>query len=125
MPNLPDDYRQQTGGFKRLIFAGKNSWNGFLSAWREDVAVRQEVLLLLIAIPAAFWLTGDKIERVLLVSSVVIVLIVELLNTAVEAVVDRIGTEHHELSGKAKDVGSTAVFVSLVLAVFVWLIILI
>ena len=86
--------------------------------------MRQEIYLLAVAVPAAFWLTGDAVERVLLVASVVWVLLVELLNTAVEYTVDRIGPEYHELSGLAKDIGSAAVLVSLVLAAVVWLVIL-
>jgi diacylglycerol kinase (ATP) len=112
-------------GLKRLYLAGVNSVNGLRGAFRSEEAVRQEILLVLVAIPAAFWLTGDAVERVLLVMSVVLVLLVELLNTAVEYTVDRIGPEYHELSGLAKDIGSAAVLVSLFLAAFVWVVLLI
>ncbi len=104
--------------------ATRNSWNGLRAAWSGEAAFRQELLLLLVAIPLALWLTPDAVERVILVSSVVLVILVELLNSAVEAVVDRIGKEYHELSGRAKDIGSAAVMVSLLLAAFVWLAIL-
>ena len=77
----------------------------------------------LIMIPAAFWVAEGPIELILLISVVFLVLIVELLNSAVEAVVDRIGDEHHELAGRAKDIGSAAVFISLVLTAIVWVII--
>ncbi len=109
---------------RRLYLAALNSVNGLRGAWRSQEAVRQEIGLIAVAVPAAFWLTGDAVERVLLVASVVLVLLVELLNTAVEFTVDRIGPEYHELSGLAKDVGSAAVLVSLCLAAFVWLSIL-
>lgn len=102
-----------------------NSARGLRGAWRSEEAVRQEILLLALAAPAAFWFTGDPVERVLLVASVVLVLLVELLNTAVEHTVDRIGPEYHELSGLAKDIGSAAVLVSLCLAAFVWVVILV
>lgn len=111
-------------GVRRLFRAGINSVNGLRGAWKSEEAVRLEVLLIAVAIPAAFWLAGDAVERALLVASVVLVLLVELLNTAIEYTVDRIGPEHHELSGMAKDIGSAAVLVSLLLAVFVWLSIL-
>lgn len=75
--------------------------------------------------PLAFWITVNNIERVLLVGSIVAVLLVELLNSAIETAIDRIGLEHHELSGRAKDIGSAAVMLSLALAAFVWVIILI
>ncbi len=107
-------------GFMRLRRATRNSLVGLLAAWRSEAAVRQEMLLLALAVPAALWLTGDAVERVLLIASVVLVLIVELLNTAVEYAIDRIVPERHELSGKAKDIGSAAVMVSLLLAGFVW-----
>ncbi len=111
-------------GFMRLVRATRNSLVGLGAAWRSEAAVRQEIALLAVAVPAAFWLTGDAVERVLLVASVVLVLIVELLNTAVECAIDRIGPERHDLSGKAKDIGSTAVMVSLLLAGLVWAMIL-
>ena len=111
-------------GLRRLYLAGINSINGLRGAFRSEDAVRQEVVLIAAAVPAAFWLTQDAVERVLLVASVILVLLVELLNTAVEYTVDRIGPEHHELSGLAKDIGSAAVLVSLCLAAFVWCVLL-
>ena len=111
-------------GLRRLYLAAVNSANGLRGAWRSQEAVRQEILLLAVAVPLAFWASGDTVERILLVASVVLVLLVELLNTAVEMTVDRIGLEHHELSGLAKDIGSAAVLISLFLAAFVWAMIL-
>ncbi len=111
-------------GLMRLQRATRNSLAGLLAAWRSEAAVRQEMVLLAVAAPAALWLTGDAVERVLLIASVVLVLIVELLNTAVEYAIDRIGPERHELSGKAKDIGSAAVMVTLLLAAFVWVAVL-
>lgn len=90
------------------------------TAFKSEAAFRQECALAAILLPAAFWLGRTGVERALLAGTCVLVLIVELLNTAVEYVVDRIGMDHHELSGNAKDVGSAAVLMSLVLTGVVW-----
>lgn len=111
-------------GWRRIISAAGYSWSGLVSGWKSEAAIRQEVMLLLVGVPLAFWLDVGRLETVALVFSLVFVLVVELLNSAVEAVVDRIGLERHELSGKAKDLGSAAVFVSLLAAAFTWLMIL-
>ena len=116
---------QQTKGIKRIINACFTSVEGFKAVWKHEEAFRQEVLLLLVTTPIAFWITNNNIERVLLVGSIVGVLLVELLNSAVETAIDRIGFEHHELSGRAKDIGSAAVMLSLALAALVWALILI
>jgi diacylglycerol kinase (ATP) len=110
-------------GLTRIIKAAGYSKQGLQAAWANEAAFRQEVLLALIMIPAAFWVAENSIELILLISVVFLVLIVELLNSAVEAVVDRIGDEHHELAGRAKDIGSAAVLISLVLTAVVWAII--
>ena len=115
---------QNAKGFKRLINACFFSIAGFKATWQHEEAFRQEVLLFVVTTPLAFWLTADNIERVLLIGSVVLVLLVELLNSAVEAVVDRVGLEHHELSGRAKDIGSAAVMLSLIWAAATWALIL-
>lgn len=107
-------------GIRRIVNATFYSFAGLRSAWRSEAAFRQECLLALVLIPSGWWLGENAVERALLIGSCLIVLIVELLNTAVEYVVDRVGTEHHELSGRAKDLGSAAVFVSLMLAVVVF-----
>ncbi len=96
------------------------SWQGFGHAWKHEAAFRQEFALTLILAPIAIWLGQTPVERVLLIGVCLVVLIVELLNSAIEAAIDRFGGEHHELSGRAKDLGSAAVFVSLVLVVTVW-----
>ncbi|QUM79230.1 diacylglycerol kinase [Moritella sp. 5] len=107
-------------GLTRIIKATGYSWQGLRAAFKYESAIRQELLLLIIFTPIALLLNVSHVDKILLVASLVLVLIVELLNSAIEAVVDRIGTEHHELSGRAKDIGSAAVFVSLCLAVFIW-----
>ncbi len=116
--------QQNLTGVKRLIAATSNSRKGFRAAWKHEEAFRQELVLVLIASPLALLLGSTWIERVLLLTSVLQILIVELLNTGIEVVVDRISPDHHELSGRAKDVGSAAVFVSLVLAASTWALIL-
>jgi len=112
-------------GVKRFINAILFSIKGFKAAWKHEEAFRQEVLAFIIAVPSAFWLTDNNIERILLIASVVLVMIVELINSAVEAVVDRIGVEYHELAGRAKDIGSAAVMLSIMLAIATWSLILI
>jgi len=107
----------------RIIKAAGYSAKGFRAAWKYESAFRQEVVLTGALIPFAFWLGRDPVEIAMLVASLLLVLIVELLNSGIEAVVDRIGDEHHELSGRAKDIGSAAVFISLVLTAVVWAII--
>jgi diacylglycerol kinase (ATP) len=107
-------------GIRRIVNATFYSFAGLRSAWRTEAAFRQECLLTLVLIPFGWWLGQTAVERALLIGSCLIVLIVELLNTAVEFVVDRVGLDHHELSGRAKDLGSAAVFVSLALTAVVF-----
>jgi len=107
-------------GLRRVVNATFYSFAGLRSAWRSEAAFRQECVGIVVLIPVAVWLGQNAVERALLLSSCVLVLIVELLNTAVEFVVDRVGTDHHELSGRAKDLGSAAVFMSIALAMLVW-----
>ncbi|WP_159565484.1 diacylglycerol kinase [Budvicia diplopodorum] len=107
-------------GFTRIINATRYSWKGLQAAWKNEAAFRQESLLLIVAIVIATWLDVSPIERILLIGSVVLILIFEIINSAIEAVVDRIGPEHHELSGRAKDMGSSAVLIAILLALFVW-----
>ncbi|MCX7100452.1 MAG: diacylglycerol kinase [Methylobacter sp.] len=111
-------------GLKRLINACFFSIAGFKATWTHEEAFRQEVILFIISTPIAIWLGETPIEKLLLIGSVVLVMLVELLNTAVEAVVDRVGLEHHELSGRAKDIGSAAVMMSLAWAAVTWTLIL-
>lgn len=109
---------------RRVWRAACYSVSGLKAAIENEAAFRQELALFFVLAPLGLWLGRDGVERSLLVGSLVLVLIVELLNSAVEAVVDRIGKEPHALSGRAKDMGSAAVFVSLVLVVIVWTLIL-
>lgn len=111
-------------GIRRLMNASRYSWQGLTAAWQSEAAIRQEIIALTILLPIAVLLPVSPIEKALLIFSALLVLVVELINSALEAVVDRIGAELHELSGKAKDVGSAAVLVALVMAGLVWLIIL-
>ncbi len=107
-------------GFKRLTKASQYSMKGLSAAWRFESAFRQECSVGLILVPLAFWV-GETVEQtVLLIGVCAIVLITELLNSAIEAVVDRVGTEHHDLAGRAKDMGSAAVAISLMLVLVTW-----
>lgn len=111
-------------GFARIVDAFGYSMQGLAAAWRCEAAFRQEVVLALVLIPTAFWLAQSHIELILLISSVFWVLMAELANSSVEAVVDRIGSEIHVLAQRAKDIGAALVFVSLVLLSCTWGIIL-
>ncbi len=104
----------------RLWRATGYSLAGLRAAFRHEQAFRQETYLLLIVVPLGLWLGEGPVEKVLLIGSWLIVMLAELLNSAVEAVVDRIGSEQHELSGRAKDIASAAVMVALVLAGLTW-----
>ena len=108
----------------RLIRAIRYSCRGLRDAFLDEPAFRQEAILAVILIPVAVWLGENAIERALMIGALLLVLIVELLNSAIESVVDRIGSERHDLSRKAKDLGSAAVFVSLALVVVVWALLL-
>lgn len=112
-------------GLTRIIKAAGYSWKGIQSAWKHEAAFRQEAVAAIIAIIIACWLDVDAITRVLLISSVMLVIIVEILNSAIEAVVDRIGSEIHPLAGRAKDMGSAAVLLTILLAIFVWIMLLV
>ncbi|MCE9678350.1 diacylglycerol kinase [Shewanella sp. AS1] len=111
-------------GIKRVFRATGFSIQGLKQAWQSEAAFRQELVLALLMLPIAFLVDITTIERILLVMTVFIVLITELLNSAIEAVVDRIGDEYHPLSGQAKDIASAAVFISLLLCGLTWLLIL-
>jgi diacylglycerol kinase (ATP) len=107
-------------GIRRILRATKFSAQGLAQAWQHEAAFRQELVLVLLLVPVAAWLGQTALERAVLIGCCLIVLIVELINSAIEAAIDRHGDEHHELSGRAKDMGSAAVFVSLVLVAVVW-----
>lgn len=116
----PRNGMNQHRGLMRMVSATRYSMSGFVAAWRSEAAFRQEVVAAAVLLPAAFWLGDNAAERALLTGTVLLVLIVELLNTAVEYTVDRIGTDHHRLSGRAKDLGSAAVLLSLFLWAVTW-----
>lgn len=110
----------QNTGFKRVYNAFFYSMAGLASAWKNEAAFRQESILAIVLIPVAFWLGQNATQIGLLLLSIFIVLIVELLNSAVEATIDRISEEHHALSKQAKDIASAAVFISLVIFAVIW-----
>ncbi|MBC8947191.1 diacylglycerol kinase [Xenorhabdus indica] len=110
----------QSTGLNRIIKAMGYSAKGIKAAWQNEAAFRQEVILAILAIIVVFSFDFGILERLFLISSVVLVVLVEVLNSAIEAVVDRIGSEYHELSGRAKDMGSAAVFLAVILALFIW-----
>jgi len=107
-------------GIRRIIRATRFSAQGLAHAWQHEAAFRQEIALTIVLIPAAIWLGRTGFERFILIVCCVFVLIVELLNSAIEAAIDRFGEEHHELSGRAKDLGSAAVFLSLIVVAATW-----
>ncbi|QSV16592.1 diacylglycerol kinase [Photobacterium ganghwense] len=111
-------------GVKRIFNAAGYSAKGLMAAWRHEEAFRLEVMILVAAVVVSWWLPVTPIERLAMIASVVLVIIVELLNSAIEAVVDRISDEYHDLSGRAKDIGSAAVMVSMILCGLTWLVIL-
>ena len=96
---------------------------GLKAAWKNELAFRGEVVVVMIMSPLALWLGRSAVERALLITSLLLILFAELVNSALEAVVDRIGPERHELSKRAKDMGSAAAFISMVMAALVWIII--
>jgi len=111
-------------GPARLARAFGSTWRGLRAAWREEAAFRQECLLAIVVVPLGLWLGANGVERALLVGPMFIVLALELVNSAVEATVDRIGVERHPLSGIAKELGSAAVFVAFVMLGVCWLLVL-
>jgi diacylglycerol kinase (ATP) len=116
--------REKLQGLKRLVRAVGSSVRGVKGAWRDEAAFRQELALSVVALPLGIWLGHNGVERALLVAPVVLLLIVELLNSAIEATVDRIGLERHVLAGLAKDIGSAAVLFSLALVALIWVLVL-
>lgn len=110
-------------GMTRVWKATIYSVQGLKAAWQHESAFRQELLIGLLLLPISFWLANSWVEVAVLMGVCFLVLIVELLNSAIEAVVDRVGHEHHDLAGQAKDMGSAAVMLSLILAVGTWILI--
>lgn len=112
-------------GLKRVLLAGVYSWQGLKACYGKEEAFKQEVWLAAILIPLAIYLGENGIEIAIMIGSVILVMIVEILNSAIEAVVDRIGMERHKLSGRAKDMGSAAVFLALLNVVIMWTLMLV
>ena len=110
-------------GLQRILRAAFYSLDGFRAAIRHEHAFRQELLLCVALLPLAVWLPLSPLERAVLIATLLLVLIVELLNSAIEAVVDRVSLDDHDLSKRAKDFGSAAVFMSLTMVVVAWLLI--
>jgi diacylglycerol kinase (ATP) len=117
--NSESPFKGKTG-LRRLINAFGYSKEGFKAAFKHEDAFRQEVFLTIVLIPLAFYLGKSPVEKALMIASVLLVLIVELLNSAIEAAVDHTSTDHHALAKRAKDIGSAAVFVALAIVVSVW-----
>jgi diacylglycerol kinase (ATP) len=121
---IEDNPHKGNKGLTRAFRAAINSWNGLIYAFKEESAFRQELALSLILIPLAIYLPVTPIEKILLIASVILVLIIELLNSSVEAAIDRISFEVHDLSKRAKDFGSAAVMLALLLCALTWAIVL-
>lgn len=122
---IPDDCPvPKNRGWRRLVNALHFSMNGFKATFRTEEAFQQEVILSLVLLPLGYYLGEGAAEKVILIGSVLLVMIVELLNTAVERAIDRISFDRHELSKEAKDMGSAAVLLTIALAVMAWAIIL-
>lgn len=117
--------KQKPTGLTRIIKAAGYSRAGLQAAWKHEAAFRQELALLAVLFPLGLFLGKNGMERAILISSVMIVIVTELLNSAIEAAIDRIGPEYHPMAGQAKDMGSAAVFVSIVTVIIVWILILI
>ena len=112
-------------GIMRLVYACQYSWQGFRSALVNEAAFLQELVALILLTGVSFYLDVSSFERLAMIVSLVLILIVEILNSAIECVVDRISSEHHTLSGRAKDYGSLAVLLSILIATAIWAVILI
>jgi diacylglycerol kinase (ATP) len=108
-----------------IINAFRYTFAGFKSAWQNELAFRGEVVVVAVMLPLGLWLGQSAAERALLIASLLLILLTELVNSALEAVVDRIGPKRHELSKRAKDLGSAAAFVAMVTAALVWIIIVV
>jgi len=111
-------------GFTRIVKASQYSWQGLCAAYKHEAAFRQELWASVILIPLGLWLGQNGVEKAMLVGTVILLPLVEILNSAIEAVIDRIGEERHELSGRAKDMGSAAVAIAIVLLIVVWVLVL-
>jgi len=112
--------KQQATGLRRLINASRYSAQGLRSAFRHEAAFRQESWVLVVGLPCAFWVGIDLWQTAMLIASLMLIMVVEMINSALESLVDRVGTDFHELSGRTKDMGSAAVLLSILIAVVLW-----
>lgn len=112
-------------GLNRIVNAAGYSWQGLQAAWKHEAAFRQEIILAILLTPCAFIVGNTLTQSALLLATLYAVIIAELANSAIEAVVDRISDEHHPLAGRAKDLGSAMVFIALLAAATTWLLVLI
>lgn len=112
--------KEKATGLVRLVNATRYSWEGLKSAWQHEAAFRQELFGLALAVPLSLWLGQNGMEKALLISSVMMVIVTELLNSALEAAVDHGGLDYHPLAKRAKDLGSAAVFISILMVLTVW-----
>ena len=119
--NINQNPHKGNRGLTRAWYAAKNSWCGIVYAFQEESAFRQELTLLIVLAPIAFFLPITPLEKCGLIASLIMVLVVELLNSSVEAAIDRISFEHHDLSKRAKDFGSAAVMLTLIIAALLWI----
>lgn len=119
--NINQNPHKGNRGLTRAWHAAKNSWCGIVYAFQEESAFRQELVLLIVFTPVALFLPVSPIEKCVLIASLIMVLVVELLNSSVEAAIDRISFDHHDLSKRAKDFGSAAVMLALIVAMLLWL----
>ncbi|MBN6149940.1 diacylglycerol kinase [Xanthomonas sp. AmX2] len=117
---MADHLGHMPRGPRRMLMAARWSWQGLRAAWLHESSFRLEVCLFVVLAPLALWLGADPVQRILMIGSLLLVLAVELLNSAIEAVIERYGPEHHELAGRAKDMGSAAVFVMLANVALCW-----
>ena len=118
------DNKNKPTGLKRIYLASLNSFRAFKWLYQNESAFKQEILLLIAAIPTTFWFNISYKEQAVLILSILFIIFTEIINTAIEAVVDRVGLEIHHLSGLAKDLGSAAVFISMIIAASTWAVIL-
>lgn len=112
--------KNNLGHLARFRPAIKNSLQGLVAAYKHEIAFRQEVILFIVLLPTACFISTNFIEFFLLLFSIIFIIVTELLNSAIEAVVDRVGLDHNELSGRAKDIASAAVFISILFFIIVW-----
>ena len=117
---MADEFGHLPRGPRRIFKAAQWSFQGLRAAWLHESSFRLEVYLFAVLAPVAWWLGGNGVERALLIGSMLLVLSMELLNSAVEAVIERYGAEYHELAGRAKDMGSAAVFVLMMNVLLCW-----